>query len=50
MDVIEATSDFNFETWIAELNLPRKVSQILRQEELTSKETLALLSESDLKG
>jgi hypothetical protein len=47
---IEATSGFAFEAWITELNLPRKVSQILRQEELTSKETLSLLSENDLKG
>ena len=43
-------TEFNFDTWVTELNLPRKVSQILRQEELTTKDTLILLNEGDVKS
>ena len=36
----EPISDFNFDTWATELGLPRKVTQILRPEELTTKRAL----------
>ena len=45
----EPISDFNFDTWATELGLPRKVTQILRQEELTTKRALTLIETKDLK-
>jgi hypothetical protein len=42
-------SDFNFDEWSSRLGLSRKVTQIMRQEELTSKDVLALLELKDLK-
>ena len=42
-------SGFNFDTWATDIKLSRKVTQILRQEELVTKEALTLVSESDLK-
>ena len=41
--------EFNFDTWATELGLPLKVTQILRQEELSSKHALSLLETKDLK-
>lgn len=43
------TEDFNFDEWATGLGLNRKVTQILRQEELTSKTALKLLQLKDLK-
>ena len=43
------TVDFNFESWANSLKLPRKVTQVLRQEELCSKEAISLLEQKDLK-
>ena len=45
----EPDSDFNFDTWDTELGLPRKVTQILRQEVLTTKRALSLIEMKDLK-
>lgn len=45
-DVVE---EFNFDEWAGNKKLSRKVTQILRQEELTTKDTLKLLQDSDLK-
>ena len=45
----EPVSDFNFYTWATELGLPCKVTQILRQEELTTKRALTLIETKDLK-
>lgn len=44
------TDDFNFDSWCSGLNLPRKVTQILRTEELCSREAITLMSESDFKS
>lgn len=41
---------FNFDSWCGKLNLSRKVIQILRNEELCTKDALELISESDLKS
>ena len=41
--------DFNFNEWASSLGLSRKITQILRQEELVSKEALSLLELKDLK-
>ena len=41
--------DFNFDTWATELGLSRKVTQILRQEELITKRALSLIEMKDLK-
>ena len=45
----DVPTDFNFDEWAASLNLSRKITQVLRQEELTSKETLTLIELKDLK-
>lgn len=45
----EENEEFNFEHWAKQLNLPKKVQQILSKEELTSKESLQLLDVQDLK-
>ena len=37
------SDEFYFDTWATKLGLPRKVTQILRQEELLSKHALSLL-------
>lgn len=42
-------SDFNFEDWCKSLGLNRKVTQVLRTEELTSKASLELVEARDLK-
>ena len=47
-DCSSETQEFNFEEWTNALKLSRKVCQTLRVEELTSKETIALLNEGDL--
>ena len=43
------TESFNFDEWATGLGLSRKVTQILRQEELTSKTALKLIKLKDLK-
>ena len=45
----DVPTDFNFDEWAASLNLSRKITQVLRQEELTSKEALSLIELKDLK-
>ena len=45
----EPNSDVNFDTWATELGLPHKVTQILRQEELTTKRAITLFETKDLK-
>ena len=45
----DITSEFNFDEWASSLGLSRKITQILRQEELVSKEALSLLELKDLK-
>ena len=40
---------FNFDEWCKNLKFSRKVSQMLRNEELYTREALALITESDLK-
>ena len=40
---------FNFDNWCSDLKLSRKVSQTLRQEDLNTREALALVQEVDLK-
>ena len=42
-------SDFNFDEWCKNLGLNRKITQVLRQEEFTTKETLELVELKDLK-
>ena len=46
----DVPTDFNFDEWAASLNLSRKITQVLRQEELTSKEALSLIELKRLKG
>ena len=46
---MENIDTFNFDKWCGELNLTRKVCQILRQEDLVTKEALSLIQEMDLK-
>ena len=46
----DITSEFNFNEWASSLGLSRKITQILHQEELVSKETLPLLELKDLKN
>lgn len=41
--------EFSFEEWAAKLKLSRQVTQTLRKEELTSRDTIKLLTERDLK-
>ena len=41
-------TEFNFDEWAASLSLSRKITQVLRQEELTSKEALSLVELKDL--
>ena len=43
----DITSEFNFDEWASSLGLSRKITQILRQEELVSKEALSLLELKD---
>ena len=43
------TGNFNFDEWATGLGLSRKVTQILHQEELTSKTALKLIQLKDLK-
>ena len=38
----DVPTDFNFDKWTASLSLSRKIIQVLRQEELTSKQALSL--------
>ena len=45
----DITSEFNFDELASSLGLSRKITQVLRQEELVSKETLSLLELKDLK-
>ena len=45
----EMPTDFNFDEWTASVSLSRKITQVLRQEELTSKEVLSLIELKDLK-
>ena len=45
----DVPTDFNFDEWAISLNLSRKITQVLRQEELTSKEALSLIELKDLK-
>ena len=49
-EIDDSSNEFNFDNWAAKINLPRKVTQTLRQEELISKQLIVLLSETDLKG
>ena len=44
-----STPEFNFDEWASSLGLSRKITQILRQEELVSKQALSLLEMKDLK-
>lgn len=41
------STEFNFEAWLVELKIPRKV---LHQEELVMTDSFVLIGESDLKG
>lgn len=45
----EEVNDFNFDNWSTEIGLARKVTQLLRQEELTTKRALRLIEMKDLK-
>ena len=45
----DVPTDFNFDEWTASVSLNRKITQVLRQEELTSKEALSLIELKDLK-
>ncbi|KAH3849345.1 hypothetical protein DPMN_091744 [Dreissena polymorpha] len=45
----ETEKPFNFDTWCSELQLSRKVTQILRQEDIVTWDVIRLLAESDLK-
>ena len=45
----DITPEFNCDEWALSLELSRKITQILRQEELVSKEALSLLELKDLK-
>ena len=45
----DITSEFNFDEWASSLGLSRKITQILCQEDLVSKEALSLLEMKDLK-
>jgi len=45
----EEIEEFDFEAWTQKLKLSRKVTQILRTEELTTMEALKLLEPSDLR-
>ena len=45
----DITSEFNFDELASSLGLSRKITQVLRQEELVSKEALSLLELKDLK-
>ena len=45
----DVSTDFNFDKWTASLSLSRKITQVLPQEELTSKEALSLIELKDLK-
>lgn len=48
-ETVDITQEFNFDEWASSLGLSRKITQILRQEELVSKEALSLLELKDLK-
>ena len=43
------STDFNFDEWTASVSLSRKITQVLPQEELASKEALSLIKLKDLK-
>ena len=45
----DITPEFNFDEWVSSLGLSRKMTHILRQEELVLKEALSLLELKDLK-
>ena len=45
----DLTPEFNFDEWASSLGFGRKITQILRQEELVSKQALSLLELKDLK-
>ncbi|KAH3737460.1 hypothetical protein DPMN_044053 [Dreissena polymorpha] len=45
----ETEKPFNFDSWCSELQLSRKVTQILRQEDIVTWNVIRLLTESDLK-
>ncbi|KAH3739198.1 hypothetical protein DPMN_045845 [Dreissena polymorpha] len=46
----ESADDFNFDAWASDINLNRKVTQILRQEDLCTKDSLKLVSEHELRS
>ncbi|KAH3880584.1 hypothetical protein DPMN_004501 [Dreissena polymorpha] len=46
----ESADDFNFDAWASDINLNRKVTQILRQEDLCTKDSLKLVNEQELKS
>ncbi|KAH3752693.1 hypothetical protein DPMN_187318 [Dreissena polymorpha] len=45
----ETEKPFNFDSWCSELELSRKVTQILRKEDIVTWDAIQLLTESDLK-
>lgn len=47
---LQVVDEFNFDNWATEIGLTRKVTQILRQEELITKRALCLTELQDLKG
>ncbi|KAH3774246.1 hypothetical protein DPMN_175622 [Dreissena polymorpha] len=45
----ETEKQFNLDSWCSELQLSRKVTQILRREDIVTCDVIRLLTESDLK-
>lgn len=48
-DTKDTASEFNFDEWATSLGLSRKITKVLRQKELVTKEVLSLLELKDLK-